>query len=105
MAEGSSNTVVKGLGLMVVAAAGGAVALLGAWLFGSFDDRTSTVHQVLVETATPPPANVAVTKAPMSIGQIYKRDAPGVVQITAKIYTQARDPIFGTPEGFATAEK
>ena len=41
----------------------------------------------------------------MSIAQIYDRDAPGVVQITAKIFTQSRDPIFGTPYGFLTEEK
>jgi putative serine protease PepD len=99
---------VKGAGLVAVAAAGGAVALLGAWLFGgNFGGGTSTVHQLFVETPTPPPppSGVALTKGPMSIGQIYKQDAPGVVQITARIYTQARDPIFGTPQGFLTEEK
>ena len=94
----------KGAGLVGVAAAGGALALLGAWLIGSVRGGTSTVHEVLVETATPPPSSVAASQS-MSIGQIYRSDAPGVVQITAKIFTQARDPIFGTPYGFSTEEK
>jgi S1-C subfamily serine protease len=101
---GSSRTLLKGAGLLSVAVAGGAVALLGAWLFGGFGEGTTTVREMLAEAPTPPPASVAATDG-MTIGQIYERDAPGVVQITAKIYTQARDPIFGTPYGFATEEK
>ena len=101
---GSSRTLLKGAGLLSVAVAGGAVALLGAWLFGGFGEGTTTVREMLAEAPTPPPASVAATDG-MTIGQIYGRDAPGVVQITAKIYTQARDPIFGTPYGFATEEK
>ncbi len=95
---------VKGAGLLSVAAAGGALALLGAWLFGSLGGESTTVRELYVD-AQPPPSSVASTEGALSIGQIYKRDAPGVVQITAKIYTQARDPIFGTPNGFATEEK
>jgi S1-C subfamily serine protease len=104
MPDKRSTTVLKGAGLVGVAAAGGALALLGAWFVGSFRSGTSTVHEVLVETATPPPTSVAASQA-LSIGQIYRADAPGVVQITAKIFTQARDPIFGTPYGFSTEEK
>ena len=105
MSEGRSNTLAKGAGLVSVAAAGGAVALLGAWLLGGLGTGGSTVRQVFVESTTPPPANVAATQGAMSIEQIYRRDAPGVVQITARIYTQARDPIFGVPYGFANEEK
>jgi len=106
MPERRTNIMVKGAGLLSVAAAGGALALLGAWLFGGLGHGTSTVRELFVESATPPPpSTAAATQGAMSIGQIYKRDAPGVVQITAKIYTQARDPIFGTPYGFATEEK
>lgn len=101
---GSSRTLLRGAGLFSVAIAGGAVALLGAWLFGGFGKGTTTVREMLAEAPTPPPASAAATDG-MTIGQIYRLNAPGVVQITAKIYTQARDPIFGTPYGFATEEK
>jgi S1-C subfamily serine protease len=104
MPDGGSKTLLKGAGLLSAAAAGGALALLGAWLLGSLGGETSTTRQVLVEPTTPPPSSVAERQA-MSIGEIYKLDAPGVVQITAKIYTQARDPIFGTPNGFLTEER
>jgi len=104
MSEWRSNTIVKGAGLLSVAVAGGAIALIGAWLFGGLDGNSTTL-QPLVVSAQPPPSNVAATQGAMSIGQIYRRDAPGVVQITAKILTQARDPIFGMPFGFPTEEK
>jgi S1-C subfamily serine protease len=104
MSDGGSKTVLKGAGLLGVAAAGGAIALLGAWLFGGLGNGTSTVQRYVLQTTTPPPSSVAESQ-PMSIGQIYQRDAPGVVQITAKIYTEAHDPIFGTPYGFLSEEK
>ena len=59
---------------------------------------------LLESTTAPPPASVASTDG-MTIGQIYEHDAPGVVQITAKFFSQARDPVFGTPYGFLTEEK
>src|SRR3954471_21394015 len=105
MPERRSDTVLKGAGLLFVAAAGGALALVGAWLFGGFGSGTTTVREVLLDsTITPPPARVAVTDG-MTIGQIYEQDAPGVVQITAKFVSEARDPVFGTPYGFLTEEK
>src|SRR5436190_444055 len=91
--------------LLSVAVAGGTVALLGAWLVGGLGGTTTTVHDVYATAAPPAPANVAETGHPLTIGQIYRKDAPGVVQITAKIVTQAQDPFFGTPFGFPTEEK
>jgi putative serine protease PepD len=106
MAETRSSTLAKGAVLLGVAVAGGAVALVGAWLFGGPGGQTSTVRQLFVESTTPPPpASVASTERALSIGDIYRLDSPGVVQITAMIYTQSRDPIFGTPNGFSTEER
>ena len=104
MPDGGSKTILKGAGFIGAAFAGGAVALAGAWLLGGLGNETSTVPHVIVEQANPPPSRIAQTQA-MSIGQIYRQDSPGVVQITAKIYTQATDPIFGTPYGFLSEEK
>jgi S1-C subfamily serine protease len=88
-----------------VAAAGGAIALLGAWLFGGLGSARTTVREVYASPSTPAPSNVAETGHGLTINQIYTRDAPGVVQITAKIVTQATNPFFGTPFGFPTEEK
>jgi len=105
MLDGRSTTLAKGAALLSVAAAGGAVALLGAWLFGGFAKGTTTVREVFAGSQAPAPSNVAQTSGAMSIEQIYKRDAPGVVQITAQIVTQPRDPFFGTPFGPPTEQK
>jgi S1-C subfamily serine protease len=77
---------------------------LGAWLFGGLDKGTTTVRELYGPSLTPAPSSVVQTRA-KTIGEIYREDAPGVVQITARIITQQRDPLFGTPFGFPTEEK
>jgi S1-C subfamily serine protease len=102
MLHGRSGLIARSAGLLSVAVAGGAIALLGAWLAGGLGRSTTTVRYV---SAPPPaPANVAQTGTGLTINQIYRDYAPGVVQITAKIVTQATDP-FGNPFGFPTEEK
>jgi S1-C subfamily serine protease len=83
--------------LLVVAVAGGAIALGAAALFGKLGSHT-TIQQVspLAQSGV---GNVTL-QAPAAKGltpeQIYRRDAPGVVQITATSVTQTTDP-FGAP--------
>jgi S1-C subfamily serine protease len=63
-------------------AAGAALALVGASAYGIFDgENTVTVREVTVESTSQP-----TTFHPgqsLSIGAVYKRSAPAVVQITA----------------------
>ncbi len=76
-------------------AAGAALALGGAYAVGGLDGTsTVTVREVNVENTAQPtrfraPGNV------LTIGEIYKRSAPGVVQITATGNTQV-DPFGGS---------
>jgi S1-C subfamily serine protease len=84
--------------LLVVAVLGGVLALLGASFFGKLGDHT-TIQQVSplggnsgINSSAP---LVPTTAKGLTPEQIYKRDAPGVVQIEATT-TQA-DP-FGTPQ-------
>ena len=71
--------------MAVAAAAGGAVALGGAELFGKLGSRT-TIQQV-----APLPGglgNVSLSTGQTSQGsmgdaEVYRRDSPGVVEITA----------------------
>jgi S1-C subfamily serine protease len=83
-----------------------AIALGGAALFGKLDNKTvieqvspigtSSVGNV---TLTPPPARGLTSEA------IYKRDAPGVVQITAtSVTTTPADPFGFTPAQKQTQE-
>src|SRR5688572_24572646 len=81
-------------GLLAIAAAGGVVALLGAAAADKLGART-TVQQI---TAYPPPApggigaGLSSPSGSLSIEQIYKRSAPGVVQITATSVQMQADP-------------
>jgi S1-C subfamily serine protease len=85
-------------GLVVTAVFGGGLALGGAALFGGFGGSTTTVNRVVA----PPPSGIPVlsqTGKALTINQIYRRAAPGVVQVTATqvVSTPAVDPFFGSP--------
>jgi S1-C subfamily serine protease len=86
-------------GLAAAALLGGAVALGGAALLGGIGERTVTVREVPVDASAP--VQFKHDEA-LSIGEIYRRAAPGVVQITARTVTQVTpiDPFFGFPFGF-----
>jgi len=80
--------------LLVVAVVGGALALGGAAYFGKLGDST-TIQQVS-PLAGGGLGNAALQAPPakgLTAEQIYKRDAPGVVQITATTVTPGQsDP-------------
>jgi putative serine protease PepD len=69
--------------LAAAAVLGGAVAVGATALLGGFDGDTTVVTQTV---AAPSPQTVA-SQARMSISEIYKRAAPGVVQITSVTHT------------------
>ena len=75
-----------------LAAVGGGVSLLGASVTGNLGSRT-TIRQVVMTPAAPVAARMTTTRG-LSIEQIYRRDAPGVVQITATSVRTQQDP-FG----------
>jgi S1-C subfamily serine protease len=85
-----------GAGLLAAAAGGGATALAGAAALGAFSGTTTTVREVQ-------PVSAHVTAAvfhggkSLSINQIYRDAAPGVVQVTATqvVKTSSLDPFFG----------
>ncbi len=85
-------------GLVVAAVLGGGLALGGAALLGGFGGSTTTVNRVVAG----PPSGIPVlsqTGKALTINQIYRRAAPGVVQVTATqvVSTPAVDPFFGSP--------
>jgi S1-C subfamily serine protease len=73
-----------------IAAVGGGVSLLGAGLTGQLG-TTTTVHEVVAAPAAPVARRA---NEQLSVEQIYRRDAPGVVQITATSVHTEPDP-FG----------
>jgi S1-C subfamily serine protease len=90
-----SSPVVKAAALVAVAVVGGAAALGGASAFGQLGKQT-TVREI-VSSPSREPASFAGGKA-LSINEIYRRWAPGVVQITStSVVKVQQDPFFGNP--------
>ena len=88
-------------GLVGAAVLGSALALGGAALLGGFDgDTTTTVREVQPISGAAPsfPVNDARGKT-LTVNEIYRRAAPGVVQVTAtQVVASPRvDPFFGFP--------
>jgi S1-C subfamily serine protease len=87
---------VVGAGLVAAAGLGAALALGGAALLGVFSGATTTFREVQPVAASPSSASFASSK-PLSVNQIYRRAAPGVVQVTATqvVRTPSIAPFFG----------
>ena len=83
--------------LALEALLGAALAFGGAFALGLGGKNTVTVHEVTVDNAATTSASFASDK-PLTIAQVYKRSAPGVVQITATSTTSG-DSFFGDPFG------
>ncbi|HEY8844015.1 MAG TPA: trypsin-like peptidase domain-containing protein [Gaiellaceae bacterium] len=85
-------------GLVVSAVLGGGLALGGAALFGGVGGSTTTIREVVPAASEPIPAVNSSSKG-LTINQIYRRAAPGVVQVTATQVTSTPsiDPFFGSP--------
>ena len=91
-------------GLVASAVLGSALALGGAALLGGFNHDTRTV-QVPLPSAAAVSAQVPVTETSgkagkaLTVNEIYRRAAPGVVQVTATqvVSTPNVDPFFGFP--------
>jgi S1-C subfamily serine protease len=92
--RGKGTIVLAGL-LLAAALAGAAATLGGASLLGQLGGGT-TVEQI-VTPAPSVPASFARGKA-LTINQVYRRSAPGVVQITStSVVNIPQDPFFGNP--------
>jgi S1-C subfamily serine protease len=75
--------------LLVVAVVGGALALGGAALFGKLGDRT-TIQQMTSGGNSSNAPFQATTGKGLTAEQVYRRDSPGVVQITATSVSQGQ---------------
>jgi S1-C subfamily serine protease len=94
--SGRLRTVTAAAGLVLAAALGAGLALGGAAVFVGFGGKTTTrVASALV--APREEADFRTGKA-LSINAIYRRSAPGVVQVTSTSVVRTQpDPLFGFP--------
>jgi len=90
--------------LFLAALAGGTVAVVGAMLVGT-GEHTTTVRE-LIEPTPFSPSNVSQSGGgPLTLREIYKRDAPGVVQVTTTTKVQLpQTDWFGNPFGIPDTE-
>ena len=86
-------------GLVACAVLGAGLALGGAALFGGIGTSTTTIREVVPVASEPTPAVASSSRHALTVNQIYRRAAPGVVQVTATqvVNTPSVDPFFGTP--------
>ncbi|HET9323931.1 MAG TPA: trypsin-like peptidase domain-containing protein [Gaiellaceae bacterium] len=82
---------------------GGGVALAGAALFGLFDD-TQTVQVPVTALESAAPADFAKDRR-LTINEIYRRSAPGVVQITTTSVREVQPDPFLNPFGFPEEQR
>jgi S1-C subfamily serine protease len=87
--------------LTAAAIAGGAVALGGAALLGALLDDDSETPLLPAQTRAVQSGQPTAFKrdpGPLTIREIYRRAAPGVVQVTSTTLSQEQvDPLFGFP--------
>ncbi len=88
--------------LVATGAVGAAIALGGAAAFGAFGSSTTTYREIAAPASLsePEPASFATASKPLSIHDIYDRDAPGVVQVTATSRVRTQTSPFLDPFGF-----
>jgi S1-C subfamily serine protease len=95
--RGRQDALIAAAALLVAAVGGAALALGGAKLAG-FGEATTTVREVIRDSAPgqSPVASESRSGAGLSIAEIYRRAAPGVVQVTTTSKVEgAVDPFFG----------
>jgi S1-C subfamily serine protease len=90
--------IVLAAGFVAAAGAGAALALGGAALLGGFSAGTTTVRELQPIEASASSTSFQQGK-PLSVNEIYREAAPGVVQVTATqvVSTPSIDPFFGFP--------
>jgi S1-C subfamily serine protease len=84
--------IVRVLGSVVVAGTGAGLALGGAALTGNLSGST-TIAQIATAPASPPVVPSPAGGRELSVQQIYRLDAPGVVQITSAVPGKPRPPL------------
>ncbi len=96
---GRSRILTSAAGLLVAAVLGAGLALGGAAALGDLGGTTTTIREVQATAAAPASATAAPgSNTELSINDIYRRAAPGVVQVTSTtIVNVPADPFFGNP--------
>ena len=94
--SGRTRIATAAVGLLLAGVLGAALALGGAAVFVGFGGDTTT--QIAGPAVAPQEQAAFRNGKALSINQIYRRSAPGVVQVTStSIVRTETDPLFGFP--------
>jgi putative serine protease PepD len=94
----------RAAGLLAAALLGGVVALGGAAALGKLGEETTIIREEAAPSSSAPAAFAAGKR--MSINQIYRAAAPGVVHIETTMKVQApNDSFFGNPFGASQTQR
>ncbi len=91
-----ASTVKPVAALVAASLLGGGAALGGAWALGAFDEQTSGPTTV-VESAPTSTSTHSTGSTSIDVAAIYRRSAPGVVQITSTSQGAPSTDVFGNP--------
>jgi S1-C subfamily serine protease len=98
------DAVPRAAGLFAAAVAGGTVAVAVAALVG-VGEKTTTVREVLVDRPSEADVSQLEPDGRMTLRDIYREDAPGVVQVTSTTKVRLpRNQWFGNPFGLSATE-
>ena len=95
----SRRVLVSATALAAAGLAGAALALLGAAIFFGHGSGTTTVREV-VNSGNSPAAFGGNQQKGLTINEVYRRAAPGVVQVTTTRSVETPVDPFGNPFGF-----
>ena len=85
-------------GLVAAAGLGAGFALGGVAIFGDLGGRTVVRELADQGAGTVSPVAFPQTGKPLTIHEIWRRYAPGVVQVTSTSVVSTQDPFFGLPQ-------
>jgi S1-C subfamily serine protease len=97
---GSRRQLLPVAALVAAGLVGGAISLVGAFALG-VGDKTTTVRQVEPALGGNSPTSFETARPgkAWTINEIFRRDAPGVVQVTSTQVVRTNDPFdFGLPQ-------
>src|SRR5437868_5096927 len=92
------HLLIRAAGFVAAAVGGGAIALGGAAGLGKLGTKTTTVREVESPAAATAPASFQKpARSNLTINEIYRRSAPGVVQVTSTSVVQSQFDPFTNP--------
>ena len=101
-----SSILRRAAGLVAAAVLGSGLTLGGVAVFGGLDGHTTTVREIVSNGPSSAAASFRTSQGALSVHEIYRRSAPGVVQVTSTnvVRVSQTDPFGFEIPGFPQQE-